>query len=1360
MVLIAFLFVIWLAAANLFSVYIKSEVDRDWPEISGEKDSLRKETVKNLFASDLSGLEKISDRISGDPDVMKLIQKSESKKLFEFIIEFNSGENNSFEFYNSRLELLAFSGRKLSPDIYSLNKCINGNRFSVLKEIGFYTYLVIFSPVYDFNDKSRIAGVSLTAKLIDIKYQADNNYFKSSGLLDIIGHENDVRPELYPSNFISGKTDISNTAITDFIQVDLKGLNNDVIGVVLLPRYNEISHLNEIDQFTLKLNSFLIFGLSVMIFLFVYRYINKVNSAFLRFLLFTVVLIFFRYLWLEFDFPSKTFDSDLFSPGYYASIFGHGIARSVGELLVTSFFLVAISLYGFNSVIKQKFSSKNENRISGLFRILISVVLFFALMAGFGTVIQSVVFDSNLRFVDKTSIIPGAELFSLQLAILALTFSFFLFLVSLIILIFKNTFLVFFSKKNIRKYSSVIMLLILLTIHQILILTPVNFNIDYIFRIMIILSAFLFGFYAGWKLYKLKNYNIYSLKNFSVLLLLCIITIPGILLDNITSQETKYVELIGKKITEKEDDKIKFLLLTELSEISNDKKIENVIRNKDKLKELAFSIWNESKFSEENLNTSVIILDTNRKIISDFMFNARQVFPDSIVAFAEREYFLKKKFAVKSSDTSGFSDSLFASEDFDDEEEMEISGDNFKEDLNNLFMTDKILVLRDEKDKYFLGIVPVEKVDLKNTVFETNLGYLLVAVQYESKNLLRQSSVQLFKSYSRDNLFDKLITEPVITEYVNGEIVSSTSRDLSKSNTLSLNAFRESIRFKDEKSDWRYEIINNEKFRSFYILDQNKDKNVNERIYSVSLKRNDVKLTVFFYLKFTLFALLIYLVILSVKLVQVFFRLREFRFNFREKLFVSFFLVSVIPIVFLAIYTRSFIKEKYDVNFQNQIISDLNLVSQSLKNLKLNQIDSDTLSIRGKKILSGNLFPADKNFNLYINADLVSTTNEELYKSDLLDSRVNAEAYYNINFMRKDFFIKNEVIGANSFIVGYKPFLDQKNNFVGIMSSQTLYKQNELSEELTEILTFIFGIYLLVVIILLVFVSIMTERISQPILKLKNATERISKGESNVAISIDRNDEIGSLVDSFNSMSRELESSKVKLKRAEREAAWRDIARRVAHEIKNPLTPMKLSIQHLYDVYKNRNSGEFSEVLMKTRNIIINEIDKLNKIATEFSNFAKLPGKNYTETDLNEVISEVVALYKLSPNIEFTENLDRSIGSISADKEELNRVFQNLIKNSVQSIGEHGTIEIRTSSKGDYIFAEVTDSGCGIDPALMKNLFDPNFSTKTSGMGLGLSITKKSLDDMKAEIKFESILNKGTKAILKFRKLNGNLKEN
>lgn len=1353
LILIAFFIFIWIVLIELIPALLMSDIDKNWETVSNDKIRQQKEVIISHYNSYLSDISNLSEKLTGSSDIQKLVQKSDSKKLFEELLRINPDDKYQIEIYNTRLELLAFKGRKLDSDIFTLQRSMNGQKFSVLKEIGFYTFLIDYSPVYDIKETSKITGIVLTSRLVDIKYQISNKFFQNSGLLYDIRKSLDIIPVIIPANVITAKINFDTSSLAENEELELKGIDGKVIGLLLFPKYSRMVHDKNIDSLAIKIKSLLVFGFTVIVFFIITILLSKIHSPLIKFALFILVMTGIRYIWLDFHFPSKTLDMEIFSPLSYASLFGYGIAKSIGELLITSVFILAISLYGISLIRKSSFRISADKKQTGRFISLplnaLLVFLFFLLIYFYGSVSQSIIFDSNIKFFDKTNIIPSFEIFTIQLIILILSFSLFIFLSSIIILILKDSLHNFFREKSLRKYSFILLLLILIALSEIIAPFAENFRIEFISRLLVICFSFGLGVYFGFGFSVTKNFRIFSAKNISVLILLCTIIIPGILLENITSQETKFVELIGKSISEKDDDKIKFLLMTELSSLSENKKIENDLRNKDKLNELAFAVWADSKFSEENFNTAFILLDTAKRIMSDFIFNSQVLNSDSILNFANSNLFRKKSTEDIAADTVLKADTLEQDEDILDEEDEFFSKSN-PEERDNFSVTDNIIIADNKEEKYYLGIVPVEKADLKNTAFATNLGYLLIAVQYESKNLLFQSSMQLFKNYSKDNLFEKLISNPIITEYIGGEIISSNNKDLSKANTLSLDAFRESVKTKNEKNNWRYELINNEKYRTYYILASPSEGSVIERIYSISLKRNDFKLTTFFYLKFILFAVFVYLLAMLVISSFLIFRVRKFRMNFREKLFASFFIVSVIPIVLLAFYTRSFIKNKYDINFQNQIISDLNLASQSVKGIQINLNALDTLSKEKNKYLTKALSNTDKNFNLFLRTKLVSTTNDELYKSDLLDTRVDADAYYNIVYLRKDFFSKTEEIGVYSFIVGYKPFFDSRNNVIGLMSSQSVYRQNEFKEELTEILTFIFGIYLIVIIILLIFVIFITDRISKPILKLKYATERIAKGESNIELKINRKDEIGNLVESFNKMTRELESSKEKLKRAEREAAWRDIARRVAHEIKNPLTPMKLSIEHLYDSYNGTSSGNFSEVLKKTRNIIISEIDKLNRIATEFSSFAKLSGKNYEETDLNEIIGEVVSLYKVAPEIHFEENYDFSIGRIYADRQELNRVFQNIVKNSIQAITGKGVIGIRTYEKDSFIYAEISDDGSGIDSSMINNLFEPNFSTKSTGMGLGLSIVKKSLDDMKAEIAFQSKVGSGTKVTIRF----------
>jgi len=779
---------------------------------------------------------------------------------------------------------------------------------------------------------------------------------------------------------------------------------------------------------------------------------------------------------------------------------------------------------------------------------------------------------------------------------------------------------------------------------------------------------------------------------------------------------------------------------------------------------LHFYLWAESKLNSENFNSAIIILDTNRKVLSDFNVNASKLCTDSVVDFVNKKFF-KLSFDIKDSaaDTSLIDEEL---EEIEEEEGEQLPDD----DIYLPVIFDNINILKNSNEKYYVGISPIEIPELRYTQYARILGYILIAIHSESKNLLPQSSQDIFKNYTKDNLLDKLISEPVITEFLNGKVINSTDIEVSRINAKSLEPFREYLKSAENKKTWRFETINDDRYETFYLLSQPQNidevtdyKTGVERIYAISLKREDVTLTTFYYLKFILFTIFVYAILYIIFGLTYVYRVKKIRLTFREKLFVSFFIVSVIPIILLAIYTRSFIINKNEINLKNQIVSDLNLINESLRGKYYDQKvykNTDSLKVLYKDILGKSFTDSDKNFNLYIKNDLVSTTNEELYKSDLLDTRIDADAFYNIAYLKKDLFIKTQDIGGFSFLVGYKPFKDENKSIVGFVSSQSVYKQNELNEELTETLTFIFGIYFIVIIILLIVVSFFTERISKPILELQEANrETFQRSKQMLKIKTKRSDEMGALVKSFNKMTKDLEKSKRELKKAEREAAWRDIARRVAHEIKNPLTPMKLSIQHLYDFYKEKKGKNFEAVLTKTKDLIYDEVDKLNRIATEFSDFAKLPGRDYKPVDINNILEDVISLYSLDPNVEFKKSLQKRISRIYGARQELNREFQNLIKNAMQALDGSGTVEIKSYQKEKFIFVEINDSGSGMEPEVLNKLFEPNFSTKTRGMGLGLAITKKSLDDMKAIIEFQSELNVGTKVTLRFKVYEGKNKK-
>lgn len=1355
LILIAFLLLFWNVISNLTFKIILSSYGTN-SKILTEKNSERINYVTNLFDVLSSETVKEAQIISSNKEIRKNLQTGENKKVFDEFLKKFPGSAYQIEIYNKTLELIAFEGRELSPKTLSLQKALTGKSFSVIKEISFYSYLIVYMPVKDVADTNSIVGVSVTARLLDTKFQIKNKFISYQGLSSEVESKYNVAPTILPADEVTGNFASDSLRLKSNVTSDIKGYDGSTIGKIILPEYNAENYFSDITLLIDKINSLTIYLLSIIFVVIILELLKKINSVWLKSSILLFVLIGLRLLWVGIGFPSVLLDNDLFSPSYYASTFGKGIVRSAGDLLLSSVLVLFWGMYTFkNLFIFYKSNGKSINNTALIYlKLFFQVILFFGVIYVLGVVVQSVVFDSNLKFLDKTSLIPDAGLIMILISIFLCGITAFIFLTIFIVNEFYTVIkLDLIKNKFARKYYLIILFILFAIISQIIESAFSDFPVNFYQRLIIISSIFLFSYFLSRNLLLKRDFKIFSYANISLLVLISLISIPYILLDKLTIQETKFVELIGNKLAEDDNDRILFLVTNELNKIVENKDVEDLLSNKSSTSNLSFTLWADSKLSSENFNSSVILLDTNYNLVSDFNINYNSLNVDSIVSFVKKSVKLSKMANAPVETDTLVSDSVLTEEpDFDGttlEEFVHASEDDSSKIKN------KFSVYKNSEDKYYSGIVTLEKIGLRNTEFAKKTGYAVVTVQYEPKNMLVQSSFQIFKNYTKDNLFDKLISTPVITEYIDDEFVSSTDPEISKGNSKSLESFKDFVKNKNTKSAWRYETFNNEKYRTFYTLIPTAD--FYEKIYSISIKRNDIYLILFFYLKFVLFIVMIYGLLSFIYFLYYVASQNLIVFNFREKLLTSFIIVSVIPIILLAIYTRGYIKNKYDISFENQIKSDLNLIAESFKNNNaayLNSKTPDSLKQKEKNTLNKNLTRSDKNFNLYSGLKLFSTTNEELFKSDLLDNRIDGGAYFNLNYEKRDIYFKNLDLPGFSFYAGYTPILDKNNNVRAIISSQTVYRQNEINEELTESLTFIFGIYIIVIIILLLFITFFVERITRPISILKLATDKLSRGESNIEIKLERKDEFGSLVDSFNRMTRELEASKDKLKKAEREAAWRDIARRVAHEIKNPLTPMKLSVQHLYDLYlRKKNTDEFENTLTKTTGIMLNEIDKLNKIATEFSNFAKLPNRKYETVDINSIINDVISLYEKFPGITFDISLKEDLSNVVADKQEMNRIFQNIIKNSLQSLNEDGIIKVATLEDSEFVIVKVEDTGEGMDEETLKKLFEPNFSTKSSGMGLGLSITKKSLDSMKAKIHYESEKGKGTKVLIKFSKL-------
>jgi signal transduction histidine kinase len=268
----------------------------------------------------------------------------------------------------------------------------------------------------------------------------------------------------------------------------------------------------------------------------------------------------------------------------------------------------------------------------------------------------------------------------------------------------------------------------------------------------------------------------------------------------------------------------------------------------------------------------------------------------------------------------------------------------------------------------------------------------------------------------------------------------------------------------------------------------------------------------------------------------------------------------------------------------------------------------------------------------------------------------------------------------------------------------------------------------------------------RPIQQFRTGMTRIATGQFDTLIPVSSRDEIGDLANAYNLMVFRLKDLQDELADKERQTAWAEMARQVAHEIKNPLTPMKLSVQHLDQQVRfgQKSPDEIKEMIARISDTLIREIESLNNIANDFSKFARPIMEEFEETDVNEVIRSILTLYQHDHRLYLWSDLDPRGLKVFAAPDELKRVMLNLVKNALEAIPAGGVVIIRTARFGGSAWIEVIDNGDGIPDALKSRIFIPNFSTKSAGTGLGLAICRKVVKAHKGDIAFSSTPGMGT----------------
>lgn len=391
------------------------------------------------------------------------------------------------------------------------------------------------------------------------------------------------------------------------------------------------------------------------------------------------------------------------------------------------------------------------------------------------------------------------------------------------------------------------------------------------------------------------------------------------------------------------------------------------------------------------------------------------------------------------------------------------------------------------------------------------------------------------------------------------------------------------------------------------------------------------------------------------------------------------------------------------------------------------------------------------NFNIYdLEGNLVKSSRPS-FEADSISNCLDAQILNRLRDSDDKRYVQEQRAAGDNYQATYTYINDTRFKPIGIVNLQYFEDNTFNNKELTEFLFRLGGVYLIMLLSAIFLAYFISKYITRSLQTISDKINRTNLTRQNEKIYIENPGlEIGKLVDSYNRMIDELEESAVKLAKSEREQAWREMAKQVAHEIKNPLTPLRLTVQNFERKF-DPNDPEIQTKVKEFSKTLVQQIDTMSNIATAFSSFANMPAQQ------NETLN-VVKIVKLALEI-FTEDYIHFIADeeeiiAKLDRTQLIRVITNLVKNAIQAVPdvESPRILVTVSSEGQNVKISVADNGVGISDEFRQKVFEPKFTTKSSGTGLGLGMVKNIVENYGGTINFTSQVGKGTVFTVRFPK--------
>jgi nitrogen fixation/metabolism regulation signal transduction histidine kinase len=496
--------------------------------------------------------------------------------------------------------------------------------------------------------------------------------------------------------------------------------------------------------------------------------------------------------------------------------------------------------------------------------------------------------------------------------------------------------------------------------------------------------------------------------------------------------------------------------------------------------------------------------------------------------------------------------------------------------------------------------------------------------------------------------------------------------------------------------------------------------------------------------------------LLSNQLFKTLFQNKTAHWSLSFKVQLAFLLILALSLFLYGLGSSIFIGRQFDNYAQEALREKLAAVQAELKS-QTATLDTLDINAVGKPLESklaklSTVFKTDL-FVFDSDGFLIASSRPKLFAYGLIGEHMNAQAMDALLGKNQSYFSHQDQIGKLNYRSAYLPITNEALKQIGFINLQLFGQQEAYEQQIESFFKAAINVFVLLLAISVFIALVVSNWLIGPLQVVARSVRNLELGKNNQKISYQNDDEIGALVKAYNEKLAELEQAAQQIARSERESAWRDLAQQIAHEIKNPLTPMKLNIQHLLRKMETEDA-DAKDLAQKSLPSLIEQIDALARMANEFARFAKLPEPNFERLELNGFLDQATTLFdEDQTKIHFQPN--NTLLWVSADKDMLNQVFHNLLLNAKQATDNtaEAQISVKASVKEDHVEIAIQDNGIGIDAQQQERIFTPYFTTKSSGSGIGLSVVRQIIEKHNGSIRFESLPNKGTTFYIRLKLL-------